>query len=96
MARISSQLKEEITKLSKKDLEKLILKAATMHQTFQDYLLVNHIDLVHGKKELFYIAKSDLNNLMVKNYKGFSEELRMANMLAACNKRINELESVYN
>ncbi|MDP3443584.1 MAG: hypothetical protein Q8T08_12065 [Ignavibacteria bacterium] len=32
--------------------------------------------------------------LFRKNYKGFSDELRLANMLAACHKRINEFGKV--
>ncbi len=32
--------------------------------------------------------------LFFKNYKGFSEELKIANMLIACNKRIKEFSKV--
>lgn len=87
-------MKEAIGRLSKKDLEKLVLKAAYMNKQFRDYLLINYIDKEYGQQDLFEAANADLNLLYRKNYKGFSEELRMANMLAACNKRIVEFSKV--
>lgn len=89
MSKIDSYLKQEVSRLSKKDLEKLVLKAASSNKTFYDYLLVNYGDKTNGEKELFEQAKQDLERLFRKSYKGFSDELRLANMLAACNKRIN-------
>lgn len=94
MAKINSLIKEETGRLSKKDLEKLVLKAASMNKQFHDYLLVNYIDKEYGEQDLFEVAKADLNVLYRKNYKGFSEELRLANMLAACNKRIVQFGKV--
>jgi len=87
-------MKEEIGKLSKKDLEKLVLKAASMNKQFHDYLLVNYIDKEFGEQDLFEAAKADLNVLYQKSYKGSSAELRLANMLTACNKRIVEFGKV--
>lgn len=90
MAKINSQIKEGIGTLSKKDLEKLVLRAASMNKQFHDYLIINYFDKSNGEKDLFEKAKNDLEILFRKPYKGFSEELVLANMLAACGKRINE------
>lgn len=89
-----SEIRENLSKLPRKDLEKLVLKAATQNQDFRDFLLVNYIDKEDGEKSLFEKAKADLEVLFCKSYKGFSEELRLANMLAACNKRINEFGKI--
>jgi hypothetical protein len=89
MAKIDSNIKQEILLLSKKEMVKLIVKAASTHKQFYDYLMVNYIDKANGEQELFIEAKRDMELLFIKPYKGFSEELRLANMLAACNKRIN-------
>lgn len=94
MAKINAIVKEEIGKLSKKDLEKLVVKAATMNKQFHDYLLVNYVDTELGEKDLYETCLADINFLYRKGYKGFSEELQLANMLAACNKRINEFAKV--
>jgi len=83
-------MKAEIGRLSRKDLEKLVLKAASMNKQFRDYLLVNYLDEEHGEQGLFEEAKKDVTALYQKKYKGASEELQLANMLAACNKRIVE------
>ncbi len=88
MAKANPLIKEEIKRVSKKDLEKLVLKAAAMNKQFHDYLLINYIDREFGENDLFEAAMSDLKALYHKNYKGYSDELRLGNMLAACNKRI--------
>lgn len=88
MPKINPAIVDGITGLSKKDLEKLVIKAASKNKDFHDYLLVNYFDKTHGEEELFEQAKDDLELLFRKNYKGWSEELRLANMLAACLKRI--------
>ena len=87
-------MKEEIKQLSKKELENLVLKAASMNKQFHDYLLINYIDRERGEKDLFERAKADLNLLFLNNYKSYSYELRLANMLAACNKRILEFSKI--
>jgi len=94
MAKIDDNIKQKIKTLNREELEKLLIKAATKHKEFHDYLLVNYIDKEFGEKELFERAKSDLNVLFYKSYKGFSEQLRLANMLSACIKRINEFAKV--
>ncbi len=94
MAKIDPFFKEQISSLSKKELEKLVLKAASKHSQFYNYLLINYVDKSYGESDLFELTKADLNLLFRKTYKGFSDELKLANMLAACNKRINEFSKV--
>ena len=78
----------------KKELEKLVLKAASKDKSFHDYLLVNYFEKEHGELDLFKQAKDELELLFRKNYKGFSEELQMAAMLGACTKRITEFSKI--
>ncbi|MEI8204607.1 MAG: hypothetical protein WCH34_16425 [Bacteroidota bacterium] len=94
MAKISSEVKEKIKTLSKEELEKLVIKAATKDKGFYDFLLVNYIDKELGEKDLFQQAIDDLDVLFYKRYKGLSETLQMTNMLVACSKRINEFSDI--
>lgn len=94
MPKISIEIKEKIQSLSKSDLEKIVVKFAGKDKSFHDYLLVNYLNKEDGEQDLFEEAKADLERLFVKRYKGFSEELQLANMLAACTKRINEFIKV--
>ncbi len=88
MAKVAPIITSQIVQLSKKELEKLVLKAAAKDKTFHDYLLVNYFEKEHGEQDLFEQAKDELEFLFRKKYKGFAEELQMANMLGACAKRI--------
>ena len=90
MAKCASIITSQISSISKKELEKLVLKAAAKDKSFHDYLLVNYFDNEYGEQDLFQQAKDDLDKLFSKNYKGFSEELKLANMLGACAKRVTE------
>ncbi|MCC6599158.1 MAG: hypothetical protein IT223_00615 [Crocinitomicaceae bacterium] len=94
MAKLDSNIKEEIALLSKPDLVKLVMKAASGDKHFLNYLMVNYIDKSTGEQQLFDRTKSDLQLLFNKSYKGLSDELQFANMLAACNKRINEFAKI--
>lgn len=94
MAKPDDKIKEKIKTLSREVLEKLVIKAASNDKVFFDYLLVNYIDREEGEKELYRQAISDLDSLFYKSYKGFSPQLRMANMLSACIKRINEFSKI--
>mgnify|MGYP003401039606 FL=1 len=94
MAKINPIIKDKIESLEKKELQKLVLKAASTSKQFHDYLLINYIDKEYGEQDLFDAAKSDLYMLYRKSYKGYSKELQLANMFAACNKRINEFGKV--
>lgn len=75
-------------------MEKLVLKAAAKDKSFHDYLLVNYFDKEFGEQDLFEQAKGDIDLLFTKRYKGFSEELQLANLLAACTKRIVEFSKI--
>jgi len=92
MARVESIVKEAVSQLSKSELEKLVLKAAQKSKEFHDFLFVNYTDKEAAAQELFEEAKSDLEGLFRKAYKGFSEELQIAHMLSACLTRINQFE----
>lgn len=94
MAKPASIITSKISSLTKKELEKLVLKAAAKDKSFHDYLLVNYFDKEFGEQDLFEQAKSEINLLFTKRYKGFSEELQLANMLAACTKRIVEFSKI--
>lgn len=90
MSKVSSIISSQISNLSKKELEKLVLKAAAKDKSFHNHLLVNYFDKEFGELDLFEEAKIDLDHLIKKSYIGFSEELRLANMLGGCSKRITE------
>lgn len=94
MAKISIEFKEALSAISRKELEKLVLKAASRDNEFYNYILINFVDREYGEQDLFEEALTDINNLMYKSYRGFSEELQLANMLAACNKRIDKFGKV--
>lgn len=83
-------ISDKIKTLSKSELEKLVLKAASKHKEFDTFLRLNYLDKEQVEIELLAEAKSDIDKLMMKNYKGFSAQLQLANMLAACNKRVTE------
>lgn len=90
MAKCAPIISAQISSISKKELEKLVLKAAAKDKSFHDYLLVNYFDKEYGEQDLYKQAETELDKLIGKNYKGFSEELQLANMLGACARRINE------
>jgi len=94
MPKITPEIKLQIQSLSKHELEKLVLIAAGKDKNFHDYLLINYIDKEYGEKDLFEKVKADLDILFCKSYKGFSEELQLANMISACVKRINLFSKV--
>ena len=88
MTTVSEIIFSQISTLSKKELEKLVLKAAAKDLAFHDYLLVNYFDKEFNEVDLYEEAKNDINYLLFKRYKGFSPELKMANFLSECNKRL--------
>ncbi|MEO6893921.1 MAG: hypothetical protein ABI136_02740 [Ginsengibacter sp.] len=94
MPKVSKTISSQISSLSKKELEKLVLKAASKDTTFHDFLLVNYFDQEYGEQDLFDEAKDDLDYLFQKNYKGFAPELKMAEMLKACIKRITAFAKI--
>lgn len=90
MTKISSDIKNQISLLSKKELETIVFKLAAKEKVVYNYLLVNYIDKDTGENDLFEQTKSALDLLFLKSYKGFSEQLQLANMLSACTKCISD------
>lgn len=90
MPKIDSSFKEEIKKLDKKTLEQVLIKLAAKDKQILDFITLNYLDLEGTEKDLFEEAKADLDSIFYKRYKGFSEELRLANMMSAAIKRIND------
>jgi len=94
MPRLDKSTKEQISSLSYSELKEIVLKLASKDKMVYEFVFVNYLDKSLGAKELFEKAKSDLDYLFRKGYKGYSQQLRLANMLSACVKRINEFVKV--
>jgi hypothetical protein len=88
-----TEIKEQLSALPKNELVGIIVKLAAKKANY-DFLLANYLDKESGEKDLYEEARRDLDSLFIKRYKGFSERLRLANMLSACVKRINEFTGV--
>ncbi len=73
MAKVASTIIAQICKLQRKELEKLVLKAASKDKSFHDYLLVNYFEKEDSEQHLFEQAKDELEILFRKNYKGISQ-----------------------
>jgi len=93
MARLTVAFKEQIRNLSKKELEDIVIKLASKKDNW-DYLQVNYLDKECGEIDLLNEAKADIDKLRMKRYKGYAEELKRANLLSACIKRINAFTKV--
>jgi len=96
MPRLSPEEKAQIKCLPLKDLQQIVLKMAAKDKAVYDFLLINYLDKASGEQALHEQTIADLDQLFRKGYKGFSEELQLANMLSACIKRINEFTKVSN
>ena len=94
MPRLSIKEKEQIKNLSHAELQQIVLKITAKEQSVYDFVLMNYLDNESGEEELFENTKADLDLLFCKNYKGYAEELKLANMLTACIKRINKFTIV--
>lgn len=94
MPRISTDIKEQIKLLSRVDLERIIVKIAAKEKSVYDYLVLNYFDKEGGEQDLVAEVKTDLDKLFRKSYKGYAQELQMANMVSACTKRINEFSKI--
>ena len=94
MPRLSVEEKEQIKNLSHAELQQIVLKITAKEQSVYDFVLMNYLDNESGEEELFEKTKADLDLLFCKKYKGYAEEQKLANMLAACIKRMNELTKV--
>ena len=94
MPRLKKEFKEQIKKLETSVLQEIVLKLASKEKLVYEYILANYLDKEGGEQMLFEKTKSDLDFLFIKNYKGYSDQLRYTNMLAACIKRINEFTKI--
>ncbi len=94
MPKLDKQTKEQIKGLAYKDLQDIVVSLASKEKKVYDYILINYLDKEYGEQELFEETKEDLEIIFRKRYKGFSEELQLANMLSACIKRINEFTNI--
>ncbi|MBN2745412.1 MAG: hypothetical protein JXR34_01685 [Bacteroidales bacterium] len=94
MPRLDIETKERIRKLKYAELQDIVLKLSSKEKSVYDYVLTNYLDKEFGEQELFETTKADLEIIFRKRYKGFSEQLQIANMLAACIKRINEFTKI--
>ncbi|TVR76116.1 MAG: hypothetical protein EA412_14250 [Chitinophagaceae bacterium] len=86
--------KEQIKKLDHSTLQDIVVKLASKEKLVYDYIFINYLDKELGENELFEATKNDLEVIFRKRFKGFSQELQLANMLGACIKRINEFTKI--
>lgn len=94
MPRLDKETKERIKKLEYEELQDIVLKLSSKEKSVYEYVFANYLDKEFGEKELFETTKADLEIIFRKRYKGFSEQLQIANMLTACIKRINEFTKI--
>ncbi len=57
MPKITAQVKADILELSRKDLEKLVIKAASSNKQFYNFMIVNYTHKTDGEQMLFEQAK---------------------------------------
>ncbi len=92
MPKLDGDFKKQIKSLSKSTLEDIVMRFASKNKEIHDFLIVNYFNTRFGEEDLFNEAKDDIQVLFTKKYKGFSEELQLANLIEACAKRINEFD----
>lgn len=93
MKRSRSEIKELVSSYSKSELAEMVIAMASRKE-YYDYLSVHFFDKQEGEVELYNKAIEDIDKLWVKRYKGFSEQIRLANMIGACNKRVSEFAKI--
>jgi hypothetical protein len=93
MKRSKTEIKALVNACSKSELAEIVIAMASRKE-YYDYLSVHFFDKQEGEVELYQKAIEDIDKLWIKRYKGFSEELRMANMIGACNKRVSEFAKI--
>ncbi len=94
MPRLTKEFKDQILNVPVRDLQQIVLKLVARDKSAYDFLMINYLDKEGGELELFEQTKADIEALFWKSYKGFSEQLQLANMLAACIRRLNEFTKV--
>jgi hypothetical protein len=93
MANRRTEIREQLNTFSKKELIEIIVKLTSKKANY-DFLLLNYLDKEGGEKDIYDQVINDLDGIFSKRYKGFSEQLQLANMIRACVKRINEFTGV--
>lgn len=93
MKRSKTEIKALVNAYSKSELAEMVIAMASRKE-YYDYLSVHFFDKQEGELELYQKAIEDIDKLWIKRYKGFSEELRIANMIGACNKRVSEFAKI--
>ena len=94
MPKLKRETKEQIRSLSTTELQQIVLKLASKDKLAYDYIWANYLNKESGEQELYEKTKLDIESLSCKQYKGFSDQLKLANMLAACIKRVNEFKKI--
>ena len=94
MAKLTPELKNKISQLSKQELEKLVTKAAGSSKSFYDYLILNYIDKDSGEDELFEEKMNEIESIIDSLYLGRIPEEDYAQMFADCNKEIASFAKV--
>ncbi len=87
-------IQKQITSLSKGDLEKLVLKGMRSNKAYFEFVWVNYLDKEFGEEDFLSKGKSEVENLLLKSYRGRCDELRRAAAIDSCKKRIEELNKV--
>ena len=94
MPRISKETRDQIRQIDGDELAKIVIHLASKDESAYDYILLNYLDPENGKEELFEEAKLDIDEFFEHNYRGRALQIKVANMLTDCNKRIKTFASV--
>ena len=94
MPRLTKEEKDQVRSLEGKSLQDIVMKLMSKDKFAYDFVIANYLDKQQGENDLFEMAKEDLDILAMRSYRGFSEQLQIANMLGACVKRIDEFTKV--
>ena len=94
MPGLTKEETEQVRSLDSKSLHDIVMKLMSKDKFAYDFVITNYLDKQQGENDLFEQVKEDLDILTMRSYRGFSEQLQMANMLGACIKRINEFTKV--
>ncbi len=94
MPRLNSDFMQQIKELTKTELEEIVIKMAAKEKSVHDFVVVKNLEKTSGEQELFEQTKSELNTLFTKGYKGRADEQKLAHMIGACVKRVNEFAEV--
>jgi hypothetical protein len=88
------EIQARVAAMPRRQVENLLVKAMRESDSFYQYVWVNYIDKEAGEAKLYDQYVAEINGLLKKGYRGASEELRAANMLAACKKKVDDFSKV--